>query len=71
MVQQQSHPSLLCLQLSANATFTWVTPGSTLELDFSGNSEFFPYVQDKINHIHFDIFDNILLNTDERYDNLM
>lgn len=71
LVRQQSHPALLCLLLSANDTFTRVTAGSTLELDFSGNSGFFLYVQDKIKHIYFDIFDNIFLTTDQRYDNLM
>lgn len=33
--------------------------------------DFFLYVQDKIKHIYFDIFDNIFLTTDQRYDNLM
>lgn len=64
MVQQQSHLALLCLLLSANDTFTWVTAGPTLKLNFSGNSGFFLYVQGKIKHIYFDIFDNILLRSE-------
>lgn len=61
-----------CTSLSSatcKCHFSPGSPSSTPELDFSEILDFFLYVQDKIKHIYFDIFDNILLTIDQRYDN--